>query len=65
MTISLEDKKIFLETGHVANNADQSLVLRFEKNYLLFTVTLSKEPIEEDFLPLNVIYQEKLLINVN
>lgn len=55
-----DGKKISIETGKLAKQADGSVVLRMGDTMLLATVVSSKEAKEgADFLPLSVDYQEK------
>ena len=58
--IHLEDgRKITLETGKLAKQADGSIVVRMGKCMLLATIVSSKTPSPVDFLPLTVDYREK------
>ena len=58
--IHLEDgRKIILETGKLAKQADGSIVVRMGKCMLLATIVSSKTPSPVDFLPLTVDYREK------
>ncbi|MGM0530634.1 MAG: polyribonucleotide nucleotidyltransferase, partial [Bacteroidota bacterium] len=60
-TIDLgEGRKITIETGKVANQADGSVVVKMGKTMLLATVVSAKEAKEDvDFMPLTVEYKEK------
>lgn len=60
-TFELEDgRKISIETGKLAKQADGAVVVRMGDAMLLATVVSNKEPVEgADFLPLSVDYQEK------
>jgi polyribonucleotide nucleotidyltransferase len=60
-TIELKDgRKITIETGKLAKQADGSVVVRMGDAMLLATVVASKDAKEGvDFLPLSVDYQEK------
>ena len=60
-SIELSDgRKITLESGKLAKQADGSVVLKMGNTMLLATVVSGKEPKEGiDFLPLSVDYQEK------
>ena len=52
---SIQGKEIILETGHLAKQANGSVVLRCGETVLLATATMSKEPREGiDFFPLTV-----------
>lgn len=54
------DRKIILETGKIAKQADGSIVLRIGNTMLLATVVSAKEGKEDaDFMPLSVEYKEK------
>lgn len=59
--ITLEDgKKITIETGKLARQADGAVVVRMGDTMLLATVVSKDTPVEGiDFLPLSVDYQEK------
>src|SRR5438876_4410975 len=55
-----DGRKISIETGKLAKQADGSVVVRMGDTMLLATVVSSKDPKEgADFLPLSVDYQEK------
>lgn len=55
-----DGRKITIETGKLARQADGSVVLRMDDTMLLATVVSNKEGKEgADFLPLSVDYQEK------
>ena len=58
---ALEDgRKITIETGKLAKQADGSVVVRMGDTMLLATVVAKKELVTgQDFLPLTVEYQEK------
>ncbi|MDQ3535461.1 MAG: polyribonucleotide nucleotidyltransferase, partial [Bacteroidota bacterium] len=60
-TLELNDgRKITIETGKLAKQADGSVVVRMGDTMLLATVVSKHEAIEGvDFLPLSVDYQEK------
>ncbi len=60
-TIDLKDgRKIEIETGKLAKQADGSVVVKLGKTMLLATVTYAKEAKEDvDFMPLQVEYKEK------
>ena len=58
--IHLEDgRKIIIETGKLAKQADGSVVVKMGKCMLLATVVSSRTPSPVDFLPLTVDYREK------
>src|SRR5260370_17957663 len=53
-------RKLVLETGKVARQADGAVVATYGETKVLATVVAAKEPREGvDFLPLTVDYQEK------
>ena len=53
-------KKLTLETGRIARQADGAVLATYGETVVLCTVVTSKEPKEGlDFLPLTVSYQEK------
>ncbi len=60
-TIDLgEGRKITIETGKLANQADGSVVVKMGRTMLLATVVSAKEAKEDvDFMPLTVEYKEK------
>ncbi|MBN1118539.1 MAG: polyribonucleotide nucleotidyltransferase [Bacteroidales bacterium] len=60
-TIELADgRKIEIETGKLAKQADGSVVVKMGNTMLLATVTCAKEAKEDvDFMPLQVEYKEK------
>src|SRR3954467_7572889 len=60
-TIDLADgRKITIETGKLAKQADGAVVVKMGDTMLLATVVSSKEAKEGvDFMPLSVDYQEK------
>ncbi|WP_213951211.1 polyribonucleotide nucleotidyltransferase [Tepidanaerobacter syntrophicus] len=54
-------RKLVVETGKVAQQANGSVMIKYEDTVLLVTATASKKPREGvDFLPLTVDYEEKL-----
>jgi polyribonucleotide nucleotidyltransferase len=59
--IDLEDgRKITIQTGKLARQADGSVMVKMGKTMLLATVVSSREPAEGvDFMPLSVEYKEK------
>jgi len=55
-----DGRKITLETGRMARQADGSVLLKMGKTMLLATVVSAQEPKEDaDFMPLSVEYKEK------
>lgn len=54
-------RKLVVETGKVAQQANGSVMIKYEDTVLLVTAAASKKPREGvDFLPLTVDYEEKL-----
>ena len=53
------NKSYSLETGKLAKQADGSVFAQLGDTQVLATVVSSNEPVEGDFLPLTVNYQEK------
>jgi polyribonucleotide nucleotidyltransferase len=54
-------RKLIVETGKVAQQANGSVIIRYEDTVLLVTATASKKPREGvDFLPLTIDYEERL-----
>lgn len=52
-------KKLSVETGEIAKQADGAVFVRFNDTVVLSTVCCSDEPKEGDFFPLTVGYEEK------
>src|SRR5690606_12483409 len=57
---NLAGKKMIIETGKMAKQADGAVLVRFGETVVLSTVTASKEPKDLDFFPLTVNYEERL-----
>ncbi len=58
--IELKGKKLFLETGFLAKQADGSVVIKYGDTHVLCTVVSEKTQKENlDFVPLTIDYQEK------
>ena len=53
------DKPFSLETGKLAKQANGSVLAQLGETSVLATVVSSNEPVQDDFLPLTVNYQEK------
>lgn len=53
------EQEIILETGKLARQAGGSVLVRYAGNAMLVTACASPEPIEGDFFPLTVHFQEK------
>lgn len=60
-TIEVDRKKIILETGKLARQADGAVVVQCGGTVVLATAVASREPLETvtDFFPLSVEYREK------
>lgn len=54
-----EGKKLVIETGELAKQADGAVLVRLGETAVLSTVCASKMPKEGDFFPLTVQYEEK------
>lgn len=53
-------KKLVLETGRIARQADGAVLVTYGETVVLCTAVFQKKPMTDvDFLPLTVIYQEK------
>ena len=52
-------KKLVIETGEIAKQADGAVLVRYNDTVVLSTVCCSDEPKEGDFFPLTVGYEEK------
>jgi polyribonucleotide nucleotidyltransferase len=58
--IEVRDRKLTLETGKIAKQADGAVVARYGDTVVLATAVSDKTPKEGlDFFPLTVDYQEK------
>ncbi|MBT89753.1 MAG: polyribonucleotide nucleotidyltransferase [Spirochaetales bacterium] len=53
------DKSFCLETGKLAKQASGSVLAQLGETSILATVVSTDEPVQDDFLPLTVNYQEK------
>jgi len=54
------DRKVILETGEIARQADGAVLVNMEDTVVLATVVASKHAVEgRDFFPLTIDYQEK------
>ncbi len=54
------DRKVILETGEIARQADGAVLVNMEDTVVLATVVASKKAVEgRDFFPLTIDYQEK------
>jgi polyribonucleotide nucleotidyltransferase len=59
-SVKIGDTELSIETGHMAKQADGSVVVRYGDTMLLVTAVSAREKKDVDFLPLTVEYQEKL-----
>ena len=53
-------KKIVVETGEIAKQADGSVLVRYDDTVILSTAVASSEKKDTDFFPLTVTFEEKL-----
>ncbi len=53
-------KKLIIETGEIAKQADGSVLVRYNDTVVLSTAVASNEPKDTDFFPLTVTFEEKL-----
>ena len=53
-------KKIQVEVGEMAKQANGSCLVRYDDTVVLYTACAGKEPKDVDFFPLTVTYEEKL-----
>ena len=57
----LAGRKLTIETGKIAKQANGSVVVRYGDTVVMTNVTAAKEPKDDvDFFPLSVDYEEKL-----
>jgi len=56
---NLNGRKISVETGYLAKQTNASVLVRFGDTVVLSVTVMGKNPIAQDFFPLQVIYQEK------
>ncbi|MFC4768838.1 polyribonucleotide nucleotidyltransferase [Effusibacillus consociatus] len=56
----LAGRKLTIETGKFAKQANAAVMVRYGETAVLSTVTASKEPKDLDFFPLTVNYEERL-----
>ena len=57
--LEFEGKKLLVESGEIAKQADGAVLVRLNDTVVLSTVCASDEPKEGDFFPLTVGYEEK------
>ena len=53
-------KKLVIETGEMAKQADGSVLVRYDDTVILSTAVASDEKKDTDFFPLTVTFEEKL-----
>lgn len=53
-------KKLIVETGELAKQANASVLVRYGDTVILTAVVMGDTPITQDFFPLTVLYQERL-----
>lgn len=58
--MELAGRKLVLETGRLAKQANAAVTVRYGDTVVLCTVTASNEPKDLDFFPLTVNYEERL-----
>lgn len=58
--LDFRGRKIIVETGEVAKQADGSVLVRYGDTVILTAAVMSKEPSNVDFFPLTVLYIERL-----
>ncbi len=58
--MDLAGRKLILETGKLAKQANAAVTARYGDTVILCTVTASQEPKDLDFFPLTVNYEERL-----
>lgn len=58
--MDLGGRKLVLETGRLAKQANAAVLVRYGETVILCTVTASSEPKDLDFFPLTVNYEERL-----
>ena len=54
------DRKIVIEVGELAKQANGSVLVRYNDTAVLSVAVLGKRKLDTDFFPLTVLYQEKL-----
>jgi len=59
-SVKVGENELTIETGHMAKQADGSVVVTYGDTMLLVTAVSAREKKDIDFLPLTVEYQEKL-----
>lgn len=59
-SIEIADRRLTLEIGKVAGQANSAVLARYGDTMVLVTVVASKQPVDLDYFPLRVDYVEKL-----
>ena len=59
-SVQVGGRELSIETGHMAKQADGSVVIRYGDTMMLVTAVSAREKKDIDFLPLTVEYQERL-----
>ena len=59
-SVKIGEAELSIETGHLAKQADGSVVVRYGDTMLLVTAVSAREKKDIDFLPLTVEFTEKL-----
>ncbi|HAK05381.1 MAG TPA: polyribonucleotide nucleotidyltransferase [Firmicutes bacterium] len=57
--LEFEGRRLTIETGEIAKQADGAVIVRYEDTVVLSTAVASKLPKDGDFFPLTVVYEEK------
>ncbi len=58
--LNFRGRRLRVELGEVAKQANGACVVRYEDTTILSTVVVGKKPITQDFFPLTVLYMEKM-----
>lgn len=58
-SLDFAGKKLIVETGEIAKQADGAVLVRYDDTVILSTAVGSNEPKNTDFFPLTVVYEEK------
>lgn len=58
-TLEFYGKKLIIETGELAKQADGSVLVRLDETVILSTAVASEKAKDTDFFPLTVVYEEK------
>ena len=59
-TLDFYGRKIVIETGWLAKQANGACLVRYDDTVVLSAVVMGKNVVTQDFFPLQVLYQEKL-----